>query len=73
MLIISPFYPNRTSSMGFLTIFILSFFIWKDIAKEIGPIRPRYIVAVMISLPQTLSADVKFLVKPTVAVALTVS
>lgn len=54
-------------------IFIFSFFKLKDVAKEIGPIRPKYIVAERISLPQTFSEEVKFRDSPTVAVALTVS
>lgn len=38
-----------------------------------GPILPRYIVAAIIILPKVSSKGVKFLVSPTVAVALTVS
>ena len=41
------------------------------IISEMGPTRPRYIVAVMISLPRSLRLGVKFRVRPTVAVALT--
>ena len=46
---------------------------WNAIASEIGPIRPRYIVAIIIILPIILNDEVRFLDKPTVAVALTVS
>ena len=52
---------------------MVSFFNLKDIANEIGPTRPKYIVAERISFPQILRDDVKFRDKPTVAVALTVS
>ena len=54
-------------------IFVFSFFKVKNVANEIGPTRPKYIVAEMITLPQTFSEEVKFLDSPTVAVALTVS
>ena len=52
---------------------MLSFFIWKDIANEIGPILPKYIVAAIISFPHRLREGVKLRDRPTVAVALTVS
>ena len=45
----------------------------KASASEIGPIRPIYIVKIIITLPQRPSVGVRFLVRPTVAVALTVS
>jgi hypothetical protein len=42
-------------------------------AREIGPTLPKYIVAVIINLPTALRLEVRFLERPTVAVALTVS
>jgi hypothetical protein len=42
-------------------------------AREIGPTLPKYIVAMIISLPTSLSVDVRLRESPTVAVALTVS
>ena len=45
----------------------------RAIANDIGPTLPKYIVTMMISLPNVLSVAVKFLERPTVAVALTVS
>jgi hypothetical protein len=45
----------------------------KAIARDIGPILPRYIVQIIISLPHKFKKGVRFLVSPTVAVALTVS
>lgn len=54
-------------------IFLFTFLKLKAIAREIGPILPKYIVAIIISLPTLLRLAVKFLVSPTVAVALTVS
>ena len=45
----------------------------KATASDIGPILPRYIVAMMINLPYRLSMGVRSRVNPTVAVALTVS
>ena len=38
-----------------------------------GPTLPKYIVTIMMSFPNMLSVAVKFLERPTVAVALTVS
>ena len=38
-----------------------------------GPIRPKYIVKIIISLPKLFRLAVKFLDRPTVAVALTAS
>ena len=43
------------------------------IANDIGPTLPKYIVTMIISFPNVLSVAVKFLERPTVAVALTVS
>ena len=43
------------------------------IKSEIGPTLPKYIVIITTIFPKRLSVDVKFLVRPTVAVALTVS
>ena len=54
-------------------LFVIALLDANAIAIEIGPILPRYIVAIMISLPHTLRDEVRFLVRPTVAVALTVS
>ena len=45
----------------------------KAISSEMGPTLPRYIVVIMIILPHIFREGVKFLVSPTVAVALTVS
>ena len=45
----------------------------KAIASDIGPTLPKYIVAMIIILPMLPSEEVRFLVSPTVAVALTVS
>ena len=42
-------------------------------ASEIGPTLPKYIVTMITSFPNVLSVAVKFLERPTVAVALTVS
>ena len=42
-------------------------------AREIGPTLPKYIVIMMIHLPIVFRLGVRFLVRPTVAVALTVS
>ena len=56
-----------------MTALRLAFFTLKARAREIGPTLPRYIVAIIISLPHRLSEGVRFLVRPTVAVALTVS
>ena len=42
-------------------------------ASEIGPTLPRYMVTMIISLPQALSVGVRPRVRPTVAVALTAS
>ena len=41
--------------------------------REMGPTLPRYMVTIMIALPHRFSVGVRFLVSPTVAVALTVS
>lgn len=38
-----------------------------------GPTLPRYMVTIIISFPQRFSMEVRFLLNPTVAVALTVS
>ena len=43
------------------------------INSEIGPTLPKYMVTIITNFPRELSVDVKFLVRPTVAVALTVS
>ena len=43
------------------------------INSEIGPTLPKYMVPIITNFPKKLSVDVKFLVRPTVAVALTVS
>ena len=40
---------------------------------DMGPIRPRYMATVTISLPAMLSVDVTSLVRPTVAQALMIS
>lgn len=61
------------SSVGSLIIFFFSFVVLNAITSDIGPTRPRYIVTIIISFPHILSIGVKFLVRPTVAVALTVS
>ena len=42
-------------------------------ANDIGPTRPKYIVTIIIIFPILSKKDVKFLDKPTVAVALAVS
>ena len=49
------------------------FCVLSAINSEMGPTLPRYIVAIITIFPNKLRVDVKFLVKPTVAVALTVS
>ena len=54
-------------------IFCLSFLVLKAIAKEIGPILPRYIVIIITTFPQIFSEAVSPLDSPTVAVALIVS
>jgi len=61
------------SSVGFFIIFVFVFFNLKATASDMGPTRPRYIFAVMISLHAVLKVEVRFLERPTVAVALTVS
>ena len=43
------------------------------INNDIGPTLPKYMVTIITSFPKKLSVEVKFLVRPTVAVALTVS
>ena len=53
--------------------FWLSFLLPSAIASDMGPTLPKYIVALIISFPSVLSVAVKFLERPTVAVALTVS
>ena len=54
-------------------IFGFAFFRLNAMAKEIGPTRPKYMVAIIINLPNVFKEPVRFLVRPTVAVALTVS
>ena len=54
-------------------MFGLSFFVKNAIAREIGPTLPRYIVAIIISFHAVFRLGVRALVRPTVAVALTVS
>ena len=54
-------------------IFVLPFFVLNAMKREIGPTLPRYIVMMMTILPHIFNADVRFLLNPTVAVALTVS
>ena len=54
-------------------MFVSSFFDLKATANVIGPTLPKYIVKIMIILPHSFKNGVKFLDKPTVAVALTVS
>ena len=61
------------SSVGVLIMFSFTFLRLNASANEIGPILPKYMVAIIISLPQKFKVEVKFLVRPTVAVALTVS
>ena len=51
--------------------FILAVF--RAIASEMGPTLPRYMVAMMMHFPKEEREGVRFLVRPTVAVALTVS
>ena len=58
--------------MGSVTEALRSFPL-KAMAKEIGPTLPMYIVAIIIILETVLRLAVRFLDKPTVAVALTVS
>ena len=41
--------------------------------RDMGPTLPRYMVTIIISFPQRFSMEVRFLLNPTVAVALTVS
>ena len=54
-------------------IFLFSLLVLNASNKEIGPTRPRYIVVMIIILPHRFKEGVKFLVRPTVAVALMVS
>ena len=49
------------------------FLVLNATASEIGPTRPKYIVAMMIPFPISFRNGVRFLDNPTVAVALTVS
>ena len=57
-----------------MILFVISFFLELNAsASEIGPILPKNIVDIIIILPQIFKKAVKFLVSPTVAVALTVS
>ena len=51
----------------------ISFFVRNAINSEIGPTLPKYMVPVMTCFPHAFYDAVKFLDKPTVAVALTVS
>ena len=59
--------------MGFLIKFDSDLFDLNAIASEIGPTLPKYIVIIIIILPNKFKELVKFLERPTVAVALTVS
>ena len=54
-------------------IFFFSRFVLNAMTKDIGPTLPKYIVTIIIIFPHTFSIGVKFLVSPTVAVALAVS
>ena len=54
-------------------MFDFSFLMLKAIASEIGPILPKYMVMMIMILPQIFKAAVRPLDNPTVAVALTVS
>ncbi len=54
-------------------MFFVSFFVFRAIIREIGPTLPRYMVMMIMILPQRFSSDVRLLVRPTVAAALTVS
>ena len=60
-------------SVGFLIIFGTLVLTLNAIAREIGPTLPRYIVKIIMIFPKVLRRGVRFLVRPTVAVALTVS
>ena len=53
--------------------FWLSFLLPSATASEMGPTLPKYMVTMIISFPTVLSVAVRFLERPTVAVALTVS
>ena len=61
------------SSVGFLMMLWFSLRSLKAIASEMGPTRPRYMVAMIISLPADGRVGVRFRESPTVAVALVVS
>ncbi len=50
-----------------------SFLVWKATIREMGPTLPRYMVIIIMILPIIFSLGVRSLVRPTVAVALTVS
>ena len=54
-------------------LLVIALFDAKAIAMDIGPILPRYIVPIIISLPHIFKVGVSARVSPTVAVALTVS
>ena len=54
-------------------MFSLCFFIFSETAIEIGPILPKNMVNITIYLPNSFSVAVRFLVKPTVPVALNIS
>ena len=59
------------SSVGSETTFLFFPLLLKATARDIGPILPKYIVAMTTILPIALRLAVKFLESPTVAVALT--
>ena len=65
--------PTLTSSTGFFTLFSPDLFVLKAMSSEIGPTLPKYMVRMITIIPGRLRDDVRFLVRPTVAVALTVS
>ena len=64
---------KRMTQIAFLITFSELFRILNATAKDIGPTRPKYIVAIIMHLPKVFKKGVRFLDKPTVAVALTVS
>ena len=64
---------GRSYLLYIVLIFFFSLLKLKAMAREIGPTRPKYMVAMIISFPQMFKNGVRFRVRPTVAVALTVS